>query len=197
MTIVGIVLLAIAANENPEKVWRPMTRPYPGVGFKIKDSFKITQDAKYQLEIDIPEHLSDRVSEPDKPSLECVLYIKITTNSVTCVEDTVKQFTHEGEMRYKLMECYRSEQNWHLKSGEYEIEISSEKTPELVTTHGALLNLENAGNPVIGIPLLVLRAGAIWVFCILGPLGLALSIAYDAFKSIRKSPRAGREVAGE
>ena len=183
MTTLGIMLMIYAASINGEDDWTPVTRPYPGTGFRIKDSFEITTDTNYWLQVSVPEHRSGEIGLPDKPPLECVLHIKITSNSVTYIDDTVKQLTYGGEEGFAHIDLYYSDKSWHLKRGEYELEISSEKTPEIISTHGALLELEQIVNPVGPLLRDKFRWFGAYLLCGLGMFGLVC----DAFMRSRKS----------
>jgi len=126
------------------------------------------------LEIAVPAHLSDAIGLPEKPPLECILSIRIISNSVVCVDETIRTLEHEGEYLHGGLDFYTVKNSWDLKRGQYDIEIKSEKTPELIASNGAMLTLEQYKYPVESILRDRFRLLSGFVLCGAGLIGLLL-----------------------
>lgn len=170
---VGFFVLSIYRFGDSN--WRPVEGPFPGAGFAVAASFKITNASRYRLELIVPVKIDKgEVGMSEQPPIPCNVLLSLQGPDGFHTEQAISQLRHAGRYYFGKTDTYAAEPLDLVATGEYQVNLSNMTAPGVLEERGAMFQFTRFEHSTESSLASTLVRGAGWFFLV---AGLILAIA--------------------
>jgi hypothetical protein len=116
------------------------TVPFPADGLRVKMDAEVTTEGDYYLRASMPRN--DQAIGLSSETIPCLLSVSVVERGKPPIKKEVTSLTRYAELGFAEIQYYKSADIWHLRPGEYEVDVSSRQDCKAAVSRGATLSVE-------------------------------------------------------